>query len=42
MTEALGGTVKFESEKGQGTSFIINLPQTSDVDNVFKNEKVKS
>jgi signal transduction histidine kinase len=27
MTEALGGTVSFESEVGKGTTFIIRLPQ---------------
>jgi chemotaxis protein histidine kinase CheA len=27
MTEALGGTVSFESEQGKGTKFIIRLPQ---------------
>lgn len=26
MTEALGGTVKFESEEGNGTKFILRLP----------------
>jgi len=26
MTEALGGTVTFESEEGKGTKFIIELP----------------
>ena len=26
MTEALGGTVTFESEAGKGTKFIISLP----------------
>ena len=26
MTEALGGTVTFESEEGKGTKFIIRLP----------------
>lgn len=29
MTEALGGSVIFESERGKGTRFIINLPQAS-------------
>jgi PAS domain S-box-containing protein len=28
MTEALGGTVSFESEEGKGTKFIIDLPLT--------------
>jgi PAS domain S-box-containing protein len=28
MTEALGGTVTFESEEGKGTKFIIHLPQS--------------
>jgi PAS domain S-box-containing protein len=28
MTEALGGTVTFESEEGKGTKFIIRLPVT--------------
>lgn len=27
MTEALGGTVKFESEVGKGTKFLVRLPQ---------------
>jgi signal transduction histidine kinase len=26
MTEALGGTVTFESEEGKGTKFILRLP----------------
>lgn len=26
MTEALGGTVAFESEVGKGTKFIVRLP----------------
>ena len=26
MTEALGGTVSFESEVGKGTTFIVRLP----------------
>ena len=28
MTEALGGTVTFESEEGKGTKFILRFPQT--------------
>jgi two-component system CheB/CheR fusion protein len=28
MTEALGGTVSFESQEGKGTTFIIRLPPT--------------
>ena len=28
MTEALGGTVTFESEVGKGTKFILRLPVT--------------
>jgi signal transduction histidine kinase len=27
MTEALDGTVTFESEEGKGTKFIIRLPR---------------
>jgi light-regulated signal transduction histidine kinase (bacteriophytochrome) len=27
MTEALGGTVSFESQVGKGTTFIVRLPQ---------------
>ena len=27
MTDALGGTVSFESQEGKGTTFIIRLPQ---------------
>ncbi len=30
MTEALGGTVTFESEKGKGTKFIIRLPAATE------------
>jgi signal transduction histidine kinase len=30
MTEALGGSVTFESELGKGTKFIIRLPPPSD------------
>ena len=29
MTEALGGTVSFESQEGKGTKFIVRLPQNS-------------
>jgi PAS domain S-box-containing protein len=29
MTEALGGTVNFESEEGRGTKFIVRLPFTT-------------
>ena len=29
MTEALGGTVNYESELGKGTKFIIKLPDAS-------------
>ena len=28
MTEALGGTVSFESQEGKGATFIIRLPHT--------------
>ena len=28
MTEALGGTVTFESEEGKGTKFILRFPRT--------------
>ena len=27
MAESLGGTVKFESQEGKGTKFIIRLPE---------------
>jgi signal transduction histidine kinase len=30
MTEALGGTVTFESQQGKGTKFIIRLPTPRD------------
>jgi two-component system, NtrC family, nitrogen regulation sensor histidine kinase NtrY len=29
MTESLGGTVSFESQKGKGTTFTIRLPVKS-------------
>ncbi len=31
MTEALGGTVSFESQQGKGTSFTVRLPSPKEV-----------
>jgi PAS domain S-box-containing protein len=38
MTEALGGTVAFESAVGKGTKFIIRLPQASQAANGSSNK----
>ena len=36
MTEALGGSVSFESEQGKGTKFIIRLPANENDKLIFK------
>ena len=33
MTEALGGTVDFKSQEGEGTTFIVRLPQKKETAN---------